>query len=283
VFGKPVILVLVAGTFFGGFLVMNAIASLAFVAIGVVVALFGTMALQLGKGEGEGWHRLVEGRAVLFTVLTVLSVLFGGVAEILPSLLAEPEKSTVAGAKPYQALELEGRDVYLRVGCYNCHSQMIRPFRWEQQRYGEPSTLAESQFDHPFQWGSKRTGPDLAREGGKYPNLWHYQHFVDPRSISEGSNMPPYAHLAKNTIDLAATPAKLRAHKSIGVPYSPEAIAGATNEARTQAESIAKDLAESGVTVEPNTEMVALIAYMQRLGQTPAEPAPKSATVAQAH
>jgi cytochrome c oxidase cbb3-type subunit I/II len=283
VFGKPVVLVLVSGGFFAAFLVMNALASLAFVTIGVVVALFGTMALQLGKGEGEGWHRLVEGRAMLFTVLTVLSVLVGGVAEILPSLLAEPEQSTVAGAKPYQALELEGRDVYLREGCYNCHSQMIRPFRWEQQRYGEPSTLAESQFDHPFQWGSKRTGPDLAREGGKYPNLWHYKHFVDPRSISEGSNMPPYSHLAKNKVDFAETPAKLRAHKSIGVPYAPESIASASSDARAQAESIAKDLAESGVAVEPDTEMVALIAYMQRLGQTPADSAPKPAALAQVH
>jgi cytochrome c oxidase cbb3-type subunit I/II len=193
-------------------------------------------------------------------------VLVGGVAELVPTLLAAPDPKTAGDVQPYRALELEGRDVYLREGCYNCHSQMIRPFLYETKRYGEPSTLAESQFDHPFQWGSKRTGPDLAREGSKYPNLWHYRHMIDPRSVSPGSNMPNYAGLATAKVDLTLTEAKLRAMRSVGVPYTAQQVQGASADASAQGNDIANDLKKEGATVDPQSEIVALIAYLQRLG-----------------
>jgi cytochrome c oxidase cbb3-type subunit I/II len=179
-------------------------------------------------------------------------------------LLVKPAES--ADTRPYRALELEGRDLYLREGCYNCHSQMIRPFRAEQQRYGEPSAMSESQFDHPFQWGSKRTGPDLAREGGKYPNVWHYQHLSDPRAVSPGSNMPPYAGMATAKLDFAHTEDKLRAMRSVGVPYDEHAIASAVDDAKAQARDVVADLKTAGVDTQPDAEIVALIAYLQRLG-----------------
>jgi cytochrome c oxidase cbb3-type subunit I/II len=153
---------------------------------------------------------------------------------------------------------------------------MIRPYRWEQARYGEPSTLSDSQYDHPFQWGSKRTGPDLAREGGKYPNLWHAKHFNDPRSISPGSNMPPYAFLATWKVDYSGTPNKLHAMQSIGVPYTDKEVSTASEEARAQAADIAKDLKESGTDVPPDSDLVALIAYLQRLGVSTPPPRPGS-------
>src|SRR5204862_2833851 len=134
----------------------------------------------------------------------------------------------------YRTLELEGRGVYLAEGCYTCHSQMIRPLQFGTTRYGEPATLAESALDHPFQWGSKRTGPDLAREGGKYPHLWHYRHLVDPRSVSPGSNMPPYAFLADGRVDLTVTESKMRAMRSVGVPYEVADLHGGVMDARTQ-------------------------------------------------
>jgi len=148
---------------------------------------------------------------------------------------------------------------------------MIRPMRFETVRYGDPSTLEESAFDHPFQWGSKRTGPDLAREGGKYPNLWHYRHMVDPRAITPGSNMPPYAHLENERLDLARTGDKMRALSKVGVPYTEAQMAAAETNAREQGRAIAEDLAKEGAHVEPDTQMVAVIAYLQRLGKPPAE------------
>jgi cytochrome c oxidase cbb3-type subunit I/II len=271
VFGKPVMLVLATCVLAGAFGVTNLYASPFFVIVATMVAVLGTIAVQASKGDEPAWHRLLEGRALLFTVLTVIAVLVGGVAEIVPSLLAQPDSQTLADARPYRALELEGRDVYLREGCYNCHSQMIRPFRFEQQRYGEPSTMAESQLDHPFQWGSKRTGPDLAREGGKYPSLWHYRHLLDPRSVSPGSNMPPYSFLAAGTVDLTRTPAKLHAMQAIGVPYTDKEIAHAAEDARTQSATIVADLDAAGAHAAADSELVALIAYLQRLGTKPSE------------
>ncbi len=269
-FGKPVILVTVVCTLASAFFVTNIYSSPFFAIVGTTVAILGTIAIQASRSDEPAWHRLLEGRALLFTVLTVLAVLAGGVAEIVPSLLAEPDKQTLADARPYRALELEGRDVYLREGCYNCHSQMIRPFRWETQRYGAPSTMADSQFDHPFQWGSKRTGPDLAREGSKYPNLWHYRHLLDPREVSPGSNMPPYAFLADGHVDLTRTVDKLHAMKTLGVPYTDEQIAHGVDDAHAQAAEIAADLATSGANVANDSDLVALVAYLQRLGVKPA-------------
>jgi cytochrome c oxidase cbb3-type subunit I/II len=273
VFGKPVILVAVVGTLGGLFLVTNALAGMLFVTIAFVVAILGAIAISAASKAGgaeHAWHRLLEGRALVFVSLTIIAVLIGGVAELVPTLLAQPDGALEGNAQtPYTPLELEGRDIYLREGCYNCHSQMIRTFRFEQQRYGEPSTMAESQLDHPFQWGSKRTGPDLAREGGKYPNLWHYQHFIDPRSVSSGSNMPPYAFLAEGHVDVSRTVDKMDAMKSIGVPYTNADIATATTHEKAQGEAIAADLEQAGAHVNSDSELVALVSYVQRLGQNP--------------
>jgi cytochrome c oxidase cbb3-type subunit I/II len=161
---------------------------------------------------------------------------------------------------------------------------MIRPFRFESQRYGEVSRASESQYDHPFQWGSKRTGPDLAREGGRYPNLWHFRHLSDPRSTSPGSNMPPYAWMASTRLDLSRTSDKLRAMRTVGVPYTDSQIEHAAEDARGQAHEIARDLYENGAPVNADREIVALIAYLQRLGRQPeVTPAPAGTQVASAH
>jgi len=277
IFGKPVVLAVVTFGLAGAFALSNMMAGVFFASAAFAVGVLGVIAVR-STGGGEGaWHRLLEGRALLFTVLTLLAVLAGGVAEIVPSLLVKPVES--ADARPYRALELEGRDIYLREGCYNCHSQMIRPFRSEQQRYGEPSTMSDSQFDHPFQWGSKRTGPDLAREGSKYPNVWHYQHLSDPRAVSPGSNMPPYAQLASDTLDFAQTEEKLKAMRSVGVPYDDHAIQTAAEDARSQGREISADLHSAGVELAANAEMVALIAYLQRLGTAVPEPVPNPSRI----
>ena len=222
------------------------------------------------RSSTKGWHRILEGRALIFTAFSALAVLAGGIIELVPAMIVKPaEIAAKDDVQPYRPLELEGRDVYLAEGCYTCHSQMIRPMTWETARFGEPSKLSDSAFDHPFQWGSKRTGPDLAREGSKYPNMWHYQHLVDPRAITAGSNMPPYAHLADDKVDLRTTPAKMQAMRTVGVPYTDAQIASAADDARAQAELVTKDLAEGGVKVDPDSKMIATIAYLQRLGQKP--------------
>jgi cytochrome c oxidase cbb3-type subunit I/II len=181
--------------------------------------------------------------------------------------------------KPYSPLELEGRDIYVSEGCYNCHSQMIRPMRHETLRYGEYSRLEEFIYDHPFQWGSKRTGPDLHREGGKYPNLWHYQHLTDPRSTSPGSNMPGYAWMKSSPVDFDHTPKKLAVLKTLGVPYTPSEVSGAAHLARLQGEAIAADLEKQGVRVDPQSKLVSLISYLQRLGRGPQFQVPAGAGV----
>jgi cytochrome c oxidase cbb3-type subunit I/II len=252
---------------------MNNVASFTFVLVGIFVAVFGVVAIQLtGKGGTPSWHRIIEGRALIFTVLALVAVLIGGVAELLPSILVSPPVE--ANVAPYKPLELEGRDVYLREGCYTCHSQMIRPMRFEATRFGEPSTITDSQYDHPFQWGSKRTGPDLAREGGKYPDSWHYKHLVDPRVISEQSNMPPYAHFLTGKIDFGTTQNKLRAMRAVGVPYTNEDIQNASDDARAQGSEIAASLKSEGLDAAEDSEMVAVIAYLQRLGKATPKPGP---------
>jgi cytochrome c oxidase cbb3-type subunit I/II len=183
--------------------------------------------------------------------------------------------------RPYSPLELEGRDVYVSEGCYVCHSQMIRPLRHETLRYGDFSRAEEYVYDHPFQWGSKRTGPDLHRVGGKLPNLWHYQHLLDPRSTSPGSLMPAYSWLDDVEVDFSKTPGKLDAMRRLGVPYSAADILGAERTALSQAALIRDDLATNAVTVSERSRLVALIAYLQRLGRGPQptgmEPAPEAA------
>jgi cytochrome c oxidase cbb3-type subunit I/II len=281
---KPVILVAVVGGLVAWFGLSNEIAGVFFAAVAFFVAVLGTMALTASKSNESPWHRILEGRAIIFTALTVIAVLIGGVAELVPSLLATPDQRTTGEYQPYRPLELEGRDVYVKEGCYNCHSQMIRPYRHEETRYGTPSTMADSMFDHPFQWGSKRTGPDLAREGGKYPNLWHVKHLTDPLTVSPGSNMPTYGHLSKTTIDLESTHKKIAAMRAVGVPYTDRDVERAAEDARAQAAVITQDLHESGVDVGADTEMVALVSFLQRLGKpkSDAPPAERIGTLGKA-
>ncbi len=267
-FGPPVILTAVVTALVLSLAVLSEIASITMAGIALFVAVFGVIALQLSKTNGKPtWHRLVEGRDAVFVVLTALAVFVGGIAELIPSLVINRAEIRTVRTKPYTPLELEGRDIYIREGCYNCHSQMIRPMRAETIRYGEPSRMEESIFDHPFQWGSKRTGPDLAREGGKYPNLWHYRHMMDPRSISPGSNMPAYPHLFTARRDTANVSNRVDAMRAAGVPYRPFEITGANAIASSQAQAIAQDLTTNGARVEPDAEIVALVAYLQRLGR----------------
>ena len=270
VFGRPVLLAVAVTALVGASAFFGEAMSLATILVGGVVAVLGTLAYQMTRNQAKpSWHRLVEGRALIFTVLTAIAVLVGGVAELVPVVIVQAPVAT-AGQRPYRALELEGRDLYVKEGCYNCHSQMIRPFAFETARYGDVSSLGDSQYDHPFQWGSKRTGPDLAREGGKYPDLWHYKHFADPRDVSPGSNMPPYAHLATGKVDLRGTRQKLHAMRVIGVPYTDAQISGGVADARVQGAEIARGLATEGVTVAPDSQMVAIIAYVQSIGRKPA-------------
>ena len=217
-------------------------------------------------------HRSLEGRAFLFTVLVVIAVLIGGIAEIVPTVISQNEAPYTNGAAdPYTPLELQGRDIYVREGCYVCHSQMIRPFVDEKLRYGEPSMAGESRYDRPFQWGSKRTGPDLQRVGGKYPDSWHVKHMTDPRSTSPGSNMPSYSWLELDKIDVGDSVVKLRAMKLLKVPYSASQIGSAGIHTEKQAQMISDRLREQGVLLEWDTELVALISYLQRLGNQSSE------------
>ncbi len=266
VFAPPLILVAIVGTLAIAVGFLDTIGALGFLMLAAFVSLVGYWAIKLSGGSA-GLHRLLEGRPLLFTVFTLIAILVGGVAEIVPSVVISKTDGHASQTRPYTPLELEGRDIYLREGCYNCHSQMIRPMRFETQRYGDRSTLADSAFDHPFQWGSKRTGPDLAREGGKYPNLWHYQHLLDPRSTSPGSNMPPYAFLADGRVDLSRTRSKVGVMKMLGVPYDAAQVADAEGDARAQATGVVADLAQSGITVAPDSELVALVSYLQCLGK----------------
>jgi cytochrome c oxidase cbb3-type subunit I/II len=247
---------------------LDQIGALGFICLATLVGLVGFIWIRLSTPPGQpGWHRLVEGRPLLFTVLAVIAVLIGGVAEIVPSLIINRNEAASSTTHPYRPLELQGRDIYLREGCYLCHSQMIRPMRFETLRYGERSQLADSVWDHPFQWGSKRTGPDLARIGGKYPSLWHFKHLEDPRATSVGSNMPPYAFLIANRVDFRRIPGKLWAMQRLGVPYADSEVWNAATSAEMQAAEIAGELASQGVNVPADREIVALIAYLQSLGK----------------
>jgi len=252
-------------------------------AAGAAVLLISAAYLSTGKNEpiGKRWHHLLEGNSLAFTVLVLFAVLAGGVAELIPSVVIHKEVPAEAEAspsrqKPYSPLELAGRDIYIREGCYNCHSQMIRPLRAETLRYGEYSKLDEFIYDHPFQFGSKRTGPDLHRVGGKYPNLWHYQHLLDPRSTSPGSNMPPYGWLAGRHADLAHLGHRMDVQTRLGVPYAGEQIDKAAEIARSQGKLITTDLAAYGVDLDPESDMAALIAYLQRLGRGPQPTGPET-------
>lgn len=212
------------------------------------------------------FHYILEGKPLVFTVLTVIAVLIGGIVEIVPMMAIESNVPSIKSVQPYTPLELAGRDIYIREGCNNCHSQMIRPLRAETERYGEYSKSGEFVYDHPHLWGSKRTGPDLHRIGGKYPHLWHLRHMEDPRAIVPESIMPAYPWMLTDTVDLSVLPAKLKAMASLGVPYDEGTISNAVALAEEQAADIAKDLAQAGAEGMEDKEITALIAYLQRLG-----------------
>ncbi len=216
---------------------------------------------------GHKPHRILEGLPGLFTILTLLAILVGTFFEIAPTFFSGEFAPTVPGLKPYTGLQLHGRDIYVREGCYTCHSQMIRPILSETKRYGEYSRAEESIYDRPFQWGSKRTGPDLARVGGKYSDLWHYRHMLDPREIVPGSIMPAYPWLFKDKTDFDIIPKKLAVMKLLGVPYTEDDVRFAADQARDEAKIIADKLAvEGGATRMEDKDIIALIAYLQRLG-----------------
>lgn len=214
----------------------------------------------------EHWHRWIEKRPIQMLVFSFVAVAIGGVLEFVPAFLVKSNVPTISSVKPYTPLELHGRDIYVREGCYTCHSQMIRPFRDEVARYGEYSKAGEFVYDHPFQWGSKRTGPDLAREGGKYPDSWHYNHMLDPTSMSPGSIMPAYPWLFEDKIDTTLTPKMIEAMQTLGVPYEKDYAKIANKELNTQANAIRINLKMEKIEVGKHDEIVALIAYLQRLG-----------------
>ena len=212
------------------------------------------------------WHSIIERRPVQMLVMSLIVVSIGGAIEIIPTFIVKENVPTISTVKPYTPLELQGRDIYIREGCYTCHSQMVRPFRDEVARYGDYSKAGESVYDHPFQWGSKRTGPDLARLANKYPNSWHYRHMNDPEEISQGSIMPPYPWLLDNDLDISTTPGKIRAMQTLGVPYPEGYDQKANNDLKMQADEIAADLKANNIKAQSGKEIIALIAYLQRLG-----------------
>jgi cytochrome c oxidase cbb3-type subunit I/II len=277
-------------------------ATVILVALGAVTVA-AVISFALDRARWSRWHDLAEQNSFAFTILVLVAILIGGAVQIIPTVVishAVPQQvaaynATIAPAgavvdsvaaeqarwmqQPYSPLELEGRDIFVREGCYVCHSQMIRPFRHEVLRYGDYSRLEESLLDHPFQWGSKRTGLDLARVGGKYANLWHYLHLMDPRSTSPASNMPAYRHFKTAHVNYGHTDDKMATLAKLGVPYPETRRAGARQEALDQAQVIVGDLAAQKVVIAPDSEMAAVIAYLQRLGRGPQWP-PQTPVVA---
>ncbi len=218
-------------------------------------------------GHGDNfWHRALERKPILLTTLSLVVILIGGAIEIIPTLLVKSNIPTIATVKPYTPLELHGRDLYIREGCVGCHSQLVRPFRHETERYGEYSKAGEYVYDHPFLWGSKRTGPDLHRLGGKYPDSWHYQHMLEPTLISPGSIMPAYGWLFDQNVDTKDLKAKIAAMRTLGVPYAEGYEEIAEQDFWAQADKIVANLKKDGIEANKEQEIVALIAYMQRLG-----------------
>jgi len=215
----------------------------------------------------EPWHRrLLEWKPVRFLVWSLIVVVIGGLIEIIPTFLVKSNIPTIASVKPYTPLELHGRDIYIREGCNNCHSQMIRPFRSETERYGEYSKAGEFVYDHPFLWGSKRTGPDLARVGGKYPDSWHYYHMLEPESMSPGSLMPRYPWLYNQDLNLSLTKQKINAMRTLGVPYEEGYEEEAMGDIIKQRKEIVASLESADIEPREEKEIIALIAYLQRLG-----------------
>ena len=233
--------------------------------------------------EKESWHKRLERKPVKFLVWSIIVVAIGGLVEIVPTMIVKSNVPTIESVKPYTPLELEGRDLYIAEGCYNCHSQMIRPLRFETARYGEYSKAGEFVYDHPFQWGSKRTGPDLAREGGLRSHYWHFQHMLRPKEVTPGSIMPAYPWLIENDLNTKYTKKKIEAMQTLGVPYEKGYEDQALTDLQTQAREIAEELIEEIYKKLPESvqntydkeaeiakmekkQIVAMIAYLQRLG-----------------
>lgn len=215
------------------------------------------------------WHRPLESRSLPFILLTALAVAVGGAVLLIPPFFLQGSVEPIPGFAPYTALEQEGRDIYIREGCNTCHSQQVRPLKTETDRYGPYSLSGESAFDRPFLFGSRRTGPDLARVGGRYPDSWHWLHFQDPRSIEPRSNMPGFGFLATSAFDTSRLSKKLSVQAWLGSPYSEEEIANATQSALAQAEVIAESIRKDGIQLSETaarSEAIALIAYLQSLG-----------------
>ncbi len=218
------------------------------------------------KNKDQG-HRKLEGMTATFSVLALIAVLVGTAIEFIPAFMSNNFIKISKDVKPYTPLELAGRDIYIREGCYTCHSQMIRPMANEKLRYGKVSEATEFIYDRPFQWGSRRIGPDLAREGGKRPNFWHYRHMIDPREMTPGSIMPEYSWLTRKKTGYAILPKKLKVMAALGVPYSQDDIDNAIVNAKKQAAEITKEMESSGVEMKvQDKQIIALIAYLQRLG-----------------
>jgi cytochrome c oxidase cbb3-type subunit I/II len=247
------------------------------------------------------WHRRWERLPLRFTVYTIIAVGVASMFELIPTFLIRANVPTIASVKPYTPLELIGRDIYVSDGCYNCHSQQIRPILAETRRYGEYSKAGEFVYDHPFQWGSRRIGPDLAREGGKQSNLWHYLHLMNPSDVTPGSIMPTYGWMARSKADFGSIPARLKAMRALGVPYTDDEVANGIELAKAQAATVAGTIvAQGGPKGLEDKDVVALIAYLQRVGTdlfakppttapsapgAPAAPvvAPKTASLTGAH
>jgi cytochrome c oxidase cbb3-type subunit I/II len=235
------------------------------------------------------WHRRWERRPFRFTVWVAVAVIVASLFEIVPTFLIRSNVPTIASVRPYTPLELAGRDIYLAEGCYNCHSQMIRPILAETKRYGEYSKAGEFVYDHPFQWGSRRIGPDLAREGGLRSPLWHLLHFEEPQKVNEGSIMPPYPSLVNGKpLDFESIPSRMKAMRTLGVPYTDKEIETAVEAARQQAAEIAAKIEKEDATRRglQDQRVIALIAYVDRLGKDlfappPAATPPGQAAVAQ--
>jgi cytochrome c oxidase cbb3-type subunit I/II len=267
VFAPPVLWTVLVGALVAAALFTDPVASVFLVSVAGALGLVGFLIVRAqGGGKTGAWHHLIEGRGVIFTSLAAVAVLIGGIAEILPAVVIGEAERAVTPHAPYTALELEGRDVYVSEGCYTCHSQMIRPFTWESARYGAVSRPDDSIWDHPFQWGSRRIGPDLSREGVRNADpRWHWRHMIDPRDTSPGSLMPAYAHLAEETVDLDGTAGKLRVMTSLGVPYDDDDVENAAADARAQADEILA-MIRPDYEPAPESELIALIAYLRRLG-----------------
>jgi len=274
----PVILTFAGLGFMCAWFFLPSYADLAALGSGIVLCWLGVRRFKAGGGSWGSWYDKLLENYLPFSVLTLIAVAVGGMVQIIPTITVNRAKNVEDRLqKMYTPLELAGRDIYVSEGCYNCHSQMIRTMVPDVLRYGEHSRLGESIYDYPFQWGSKRTGPDLARIGGKYPNIWHFNHMKDPRAVSPGSNMPKYDWLSDLKTDIKALPKKIAVQRTLGVPYPAMTRDEIEQGAIEQGIAIATDLKNAGAFALPDSQMVALIAYLQKVGQSesPEELAPK--------